>query len=89
MPLTQSLTTTSNKKRYRIGQQPSLKQNYKPGSDKKWETIIELDSKLVEIHCLGLLEEIPDRTAKINQLLLTEEYCKVKLYQNSLEKKLK
>ena len=38
---------------------------------KKWEKILELDSKLVEIHCSGLLEENAEVTSKISHLILT------------------
>jgi hypothetical protein len=69
---------------------PSLKKELpsKVKSCKKWESLQQLDPKLVEMHCYGLLD-CDDKSAKISQLILTEEYCRLKIYRSSLEKRLK
>lgn len=59
-----------------------IAQGVKSRADKKWEKLIDMDSKLVETHISGLLDSSDQSLNKVGQLILTEQYCRLKAYES-------
>ena len=56
--------------------------------EKRWDKMSKLDSRLIELHYSGLLDE-SEVLSRVGELVLTEQYCKMKVYERMFMQSLK
>lgn len=56
----------------------------KTSTKRTWETILQLDDKLFKTHFLGLLQNTQSMSEKLSQLIIAEEFGKLKAFEKEL-----
>lgn len=56
--------------------------------EKRRDKMSKLDSRLIELHYSGLLDE-SEVLSRVEELVLTEQYCKMKVYERMFMQSLK
>lgn len=85
-PSTSLLSSTIKTKSKCHSERKMLHVPCKTNVKKTWETLFSLDDKLFETHFIGVLDYAHSIMDKLNQLIVTEEYAKLKTYENELIK---
>jgi hypothetical protein len=56
----------------------------RPSTKKTWDTLFSLEDRLFEAHFIGLLESTHSMMERVSQVIVTEEYGRLKAYEQEL-----